>query len=283
MRISYAQNQEDILLDRVFGGVSDGFYLDVGANDPVVDSVTKFFYDRGWTGLNIEPDETCWRRLEADRPRDRNLNLGLSDRPGTLTFFAARKADGWSTFSEDQAQTLRNKGFIVDPKAVPVSTLAEVCARYVGGRTIDFLKIDVESHEREVIEGADWLRWRPRVVLVEANGEERWEPLLLAANYQFAAFDGLNRYYVRAEEAEALTPRFSPPVNVLDNFMPYRYHLAFEEFRDQVDLVRTLGPTTIALAKGLRKAAGWVPGLTQLARRRTRPSRVRQTSSVAGL
>ena len=80
--ILYVQNQEDVLLNRVFQGLSDGFYIDVGANDPVVDSVTKLFYDRGWTGINVEPDENCWRRLDSSRPRDRNLNLGLSDRPG---------------------------------------------------------------------------------------------------------------------------------------------------------------------------------------------------------
>ncbi len=68
MMISYAQNQEDVLLNRVFQGLSDGFYIDVGANDPVVDSVTKLFYDRGWTGINVEPDENCWRRLERSAP-----------------------------------------------------------------------------------------------------------------------------------------------------------------------------------------------------------------------
>lgn len=270
MMISYAQNQEDVLLNRVFGGKTDGFYIDVGANDPIVDSVTKLFYDRGWTGLNIEPDETCWRRLQEARPRDRNLNLGLSERPGVLTFHSARNAGAWSTFSEEQAQDLLRKGFEVSTRSMPVSSLAQVCAEHVGDRTIDFLKVDVESHEREVLAGADWNRWRPRVVLVEANAKERWEPLLIAADYRFAAFDGINRYYVRVEEADPLLPRFSPPVNVLDDFIPYRFHLQIETLQAQADEVRRLGRSTLALARGLRLAAGWIPGLTQLAHRRTR-------------
>ena len=266
MMISYAQNQEDVLLNRVFQGLSNGFYIDVGANDPVVDSVTKLFYDRGWTGINVEPDEKCWRRLESLRPRDRNLNLGLSDRPGMLTFYTARQAGGWSTFSSDQAEDLRRKGFRDSTHFMTVTTLAEICAKHVGDRSVDFLKIDVESHEFEVIVGADWKRWRPRVVLVEANAEERWEPLLLAADYRFATFDGLNRYYVKCEEAEDLIPRFSPPVNVLDDFIPYRYHLALKELRDLQDV----GPTTLALARGIRRAADWVPGLSRVARHWTR-------------
>ncbi len=83
-------------------------------------------------------------------------------------------------------------------------TLAQVCERHVpAGREIEFLKIDVEGHEHAVIEGADWSRWRPRIVLCEANGVEEWEPILLAADYIFALFDGVNRFYVRKED-EAL-------------------------------------------------------------------------------
>ncbi len=93
---------------------------------------------------------------------------------------------------------------------------------------------------------------------------------MTGADYLFAAFDGLNRYYVRSEEAEHLLPRFSAPVNVLDDFIPYRYHFALETLRAQAENVREVGPTTLALARGIRRAADWVPGLASLARRRIR-------------
>jgi hypothetical protein len=74
--ISYAQNFEDVLLGRVFHNRTDGFYVDVGAGDPVELSVTKWFYDLGWSGINIEPNPTFHRKLVAERLRDVNLNCG---------------------------------------------------------------------------------------------------------------------------------------------------------------------------------------------------------------
>jgi hypothetical protein len=111
-----------------------------------------------------------------------------------------------------------------------------VCEQH-GGGTIDFLKIDVESHEREVLEGADWGRDRPRVVVVEATrpqssipSYEDWEPILLAADYLFAFFDGLNRYYVRAED-RYLVPVLQVPANVFDEYQIHEYCWQIEDLR----------------------------------------------------
>ena len=86
MRLYYAQNKEDLLIKSFFPDVKKGFYIDVGANDPVVDSVTKLFYDEGWSGINIEPIKKHIIDLDRLRPRDINLNLGLSDKTDGLTF-----------------------------------------------------------------------------------------------------------------------------------------------------------------------------------------------------
>jgi hypothetical protein len=89
--ISYAQNFEDVLLNRVFGGVNYGFYVDIGAYHPVDDNVTKAFYDRGWSGLNIEPGEV-FPELAAARPRDINLNMAVYDRGGEISIPAGMRA-----------------------------------------------------------------------------------------------------------------------------------------------------------------------------------------------
>jgi FkbM family methyltransferase len=197
--ISYAQNGEDVRLSRAFPSRS-GFYIDVGACDPVLHSVTKLFYERGWSGINIEPTASVFEILRADRSRDINLNLGLSNCEGTLTFYEAVTSKGWSTFSPELvAGVKKDLGIDFIERAVPVTTLAAVCARYVD-RPIDFLKIDVENHERQVLEGADWSRWRPRALVIEGQDRTLWEDLVLGANYVFATFDGLNQYYVRAED-----------------------------------------------------------------------------------
>ena len=97
--ISFAQNHEDILLDRVFHGRTDGFYIDVGACHPVCHSVTKLFYDRGWRGINIEPIPGMFDILARDRGRDVNLPIGLSNREEKLRFFEVPAGIGLSTFS----------------------------------------------------------------------------------------------------------------------------------------------------------------------------------------
>ncbi len=261
--LSYAQNGEDVVLRRVFPEGSRGFYLDVGANDPVEHSVTKHFYEHGWSGVNIEPNRMLHGRLVRDRPRDVNLNIGVSNRADVLTFHEAPKVHGWSTFSDELARSYRDAGIATITHQVPVRTLAEVCDEHCGDRVIDFLKIDVEGLEYDVISGMDWSRRRPRVVLVETNGWERWEPILLEHDYLFALFDGLNRFYARRED-EAFLPALRAPANTLDEFIPYGYHRLISQYHD-------LGPNALAVARRLTNLARRHPllarGLKTLLRR----------------
>ncbi len=231
--VSYAQNFEDVVLDRLYPPDHLGFFIDVGAYDPVSTSVTKHFSDRQWRGVNIEPSLLGYQRFVAARPRDVNLNVALSSAAGSMTFFEApEQARGVSTMSAERARAYRAAGNKLVERVVPVMTLADVCAEHAPG-DIDFLSIDVEGHEREVIEGGDWKRHRPRVVVVEAvtaegfvPNHQEWEPLLLGSGYLFGLFDGLNRFYVRHED-QALLPRLDLPANATDNFVSqfhmYRY------------------------------------------------------------
>lgn len=118
MMISYGQNAEDVLLRRALGDAPGGFFIDAGANDPVFDSVTKHVSLHGWTGINIEPQPDCFARIQRDRPGEINLQVGLSDRPGTLTLYDDTSADGWSTFSAAQAAALRAQGHVLVERTV---------------------------------------------------------------------------------------------------------------------------------------------------------------------
>lgn len=234
---SFAQNREDVLLDRAFARGIKGFYIDVGAHDPVVHSVTKHFYDQGWHGINIEPVPEVFGRLAADRDRDVNLNVGISDEEGSLTLFESPPGTGLSSFSPEIARHHREAGWKLVERTVPVTTLAAVCEEHVGTTTIDFLSVDVEGFERHVLEGADFERFRPRIVLVEATkpgsavpAHEDWEKILLAAGYTFATFDGLNRYYVREEDLH-LREVFEVPVNIFDNYVVHEHVRQLEDLR----------------------------------------------------
>ncbi|HXM57896.1 MAG TPA: FkbM family methyltransferase [Candidatus Dormibacteraeota bacterium] len=231
--LSYAQNAEDVVLARVFSDRTDGFYLDVGAFVPDHGSVTKHFYDRGWHGVNVEPARDAYRRLCQARPRDINLNICISDHAGVATFYESVEPER-STLSAAVAEVAAHLRFAA--RKVVVRPLADVCAEYAPDH-IDFLKIDVEGHEAEVIAGADWTRWRPVVLVVEATepgravpSQERWEPMLLAADYELALFDGLNRFYVRRED-RALLPLLAVPANAHDDFVPHRHHAVVEELK----------------------------------------------------
>ncbi len=264
--ISYAQNQEDVLLSRLFPPGRLGFYIDVGANDPVVDSVTKHFYDLGWRGVNIEPALHPFERLLQQRDRDINLNVGLSDKEGSLAFYEFPLAlPGSSTFSLTQAEWHHDSGIPFVEREVPVTTLAKVCEEHVAG-TIDFLTIDTEGHERNVLEGGDWSRWRPRVVVVEATQpntrittHDQWEHVLTGADYLFATFDGLNRFYVRKED-EDLLPALQVPANVHDDFVPFKYSRAISELRAELTTSTHRLAAARALNEALRAQFGHIPG-----------------------
>lgn len=233
--ISYAQNCEDVVLGRVFRRQKQGFYVDIGGWDPVKDSVTKHFYDQGWIGVNVEPVKSLHATFEKQRRRDTNLCVAIGKYDGE-TDFVEWNGTGLSTVAERfDADQLRAAGYKRAIYKVPMMTLATLCRKHAT-RTIDFLKIDVEGLEKEVIESGDWKTFRPRVVLVEAikpiiPGDDpvcytptwdEWEPLLLNAGYRFALFDGLNRFYHRSEEP-ALMPLLSVPANVRDGFIPAKY------------------------------------------------------------
>ncbi len=224
--VSYAQNFEDVLLWRALGHLPTGFYIDVGASHPDTNSVTRAFYDRGWRGINVEPAEGAFRRLAAARTRDVNLRLALGVARGAAELFEAAGAEtGLSTLDAGAPARYGALGIELRAVAVATDTLAAVCDAHAPDE-IHFLKIDVEGAERAVLEGADFARYRPWIVLVEATApmstvptHAGWEPLLLDAAYRFVWFDGLNRFYVASERHDALARHFATPPNVFDDFI----------------------------------------------------------------
>lgn len=225
--ISYAQNYEDVMLYRALKDVERGFYIDVGVSDPVLDSVTKAFYDRGWRGINIEPVSRYYQALCAQRPEDINLQVVASDRTGVLTFFDVPSVRGWGTISAEVEGKYRKSGYEVVATEVQARTLAQICEEHVQGRHIHFLKVDVEGAEKQVLCSMDFHRWRPWIVVIEAvewgtgiPQYESWEGLLLSCDYEFVYFDGLNRFYVATEHA-TLHEAFRVPPNVFDTFIYY--------------------------------------------------------------
>jgi FkbM family methyltransferase len=222
--ISWAQNAEDIVLRRAFSGRTTGFYIDIGAADPTRDSVTKFFYDLGWSGINVEPQIEHLADLERERTRDLNLGCAVGATDGTLTLWRPPAVPGRTTSTTELAEMYRAEGMELEALEVPMRTLASICEEHVSG-PIDFLKVDVEGAETAVVAGGDWQRFRPAVVLLEVGdpkGAADAQRLLREADYRSVLFDGINQFFV-AEEHAAIAPLVSVPANVLDAFDSYIY------------------------------------------------------------
>ncbi|WP_052697910.1 FkbM family methyltransferase [Luteibacter yeojuensis] len=221
--ISFAQNAEDVILYRALRHVENGFYIDIGAQDPVTDSVTRAFYDRGWHGINVEPVPRWFKRLEEDRPRDVNIQAIVADARGVETI---REVDGTglSTVDEAIAEQHLREGHVIREFEVRQLTLDDICREH-GVTTIHFLKVDVEGHEAKVLAGAAFQEFRPWIALVEATApnsqvetHHAWEPRLLAHNYTFVYADGLNRFYVANEKLDDLKDAFRYPPNFFDDY-----------------------------------------------------------------
>lgn len=221
MFISYAQNFEDVMLWRALKHVQNGFYIDVGAQHPVIDSVSKAFYECGWRGIHIEPVPEYAELLRKDRPDETVLQIALADAEGTLELNVIPDT-GLSTAVDAYAQRHQvERGFERQQIHVPVLTLKSALKLLVG-KDVHWLKIDVEGFEEQVLNGWDSQTLRPWVMMVEATipglpetDYARWDPILTAADYQFVYFDGLNRFYIAKEHAE-LAEAFSCPPNVFD-------------------------------------------------------------------
>jgi FkbM family methyltransferase len=219
--VSSAQNAEDVRLWRVLAERPGGFYVDVGAGDPVVDSVTRLFYEHGWSGVNIEPGPS-YPALARARPRDINLNLAIGDEPGPRELWITRPDPALTSFAEPDPAAV--PGMQAERQVVEVARLDDVLSAHARGRAIDFLKIDTEGAEREILASFDPRAIRPTVVVVEAISpstreptHDRWEHLLRDADYVPAAFDGVNRFYVPVEH-EDLVPALAYPISALDRY-----------------------------------------------------------------
>ncbi|GHU71200.1 hypothetical protein AGMMS49992_04790 [Clostridia bacterium] len=207
--ISYAQYQEDLLLFSLLHEVERGFYIDVGASDPMILSVTKLFYDKGWRGINIEPLPEAYAKLCAQRPFDINLCMGAGSRAETLPLFEA----GWSSAflrpnQPDGSASPQYTQWLAagaHPRMMPVHPLSDVVPEYIDikRQPIHFCKIDVEGFEKDVLEGIDFSAIRPWVFAIEATlpntmipCHQEWESILTTNGYNFIGAVSINRYYV---------------------------------------------------------------------------------------
>lgn len=255
--VSYAQNREDVVLWRALGHLDLGRYVEVGANHPRDDSVTKAFYDRGWSGITIEPMHAFAEAHRAERPRDTLVEAVITDADIDSVVLHEIAGTGLSSIVDDVGDQHRADGADVVDVRVRARRLADVLDEHGGQeQVVHFMLVDTEGAEANVLRSVDLRTFRPWVLLIESTApnssvqtHEAWEAGVLEAGYEFCLFDGLSRFYVAREHAGVLADHLAYPACVLDNFVEVR---AQEVWADRQ---RLRGETLRWRAEALRRWA----------------------------
>jgi FkbM family methyltransferase len=165
-RKSYSQMGEDMMLDIILYGVEKGFYVDIGANDPWKQSNTCFFYEHGWSGINIDALPGSMAEFNVARTRDINLEIAISENEEVLTYYSFENPV-YNTLDGEKAKAVEEK--LIDTLELRTRTLAWVLDQYCPVKEIEFFTVDTEGFELQVLRSNNWEKYRPKVIVVEMD------------------------------------------------------------------------------------------------------------------
>lgn len=166
---SYSQEGEDLILKRFFENKQTGFYIDVGAYHPIRFSNTYYFYKMGWSGINIEARPGSKKFFDRIRKRDINIEAAISDEGRELVYYKFNEPalNGFSKEISFERNKLSNYK-IIDEIKITTLPLSEVLKKYLPEKIkVNFMSIDVEGLDLNVLKSNDWNICRPTYILVE--------------------------------------------------------------------------------------------------------------------
>jgi FkbM family methyltransferase len=169
---SFSQAGEDMVVKFVFQylGIKEVTYLDVGANDPVNNNNTYFFYRKGYKGVLVEPNVAYTEQLRSVRPRDTTLAAGIGFAAAKEADYYVMTQDALNTFSKEEAdhQVKASKGEVAIKEVVkvPLLSINDVMGEHFKGAPA-FLSIDTEGLDLAILKSIDYGRFRPKVICAE--------------------------------------------------------------------------------------------------------------------
>ena len=204
---SFSSAGEDMMLRHLLGSDKmNGFYVDVGAFHPTRGSNTYFFYLNGWRGVNVEARPGSKTLFDKIRPRDINLEIGVSRGRGEMTYHFIAEDSPMNSFSPEFLKEIQMLEHVQREISIPTLPLAEILDRHLPQRqAIDFMNVDVEGHDLEVLESNDWKRFRPKVIVVEDEALDPRESAIVNTmkmhGYELCAqnviiLDKINEYFL---------------------------------------------------------------------------------------
>ncbi len=165
---SFSQCAEDTILATLFCYKMKGFFVDIGAFHPYKFSNTYLFYRKGWNGINIDAAPGSMRLFNKLRPLDINLEIAISDISEKLTYYYLGEGNAMNTFSKQMIETLGNQEKIQKTIDITTQRLDSILDKYLSGKEINFMSIDVENLELMVLKSNNWDKYRPHVLLLES-------------------------------------------------------------------------------------------------------------------
>lgn len=197
--LSFAQEGEDMILARYFENKEKGVFIDVGSHHPYRFSNTFLFYMKGWRGINIDPLPESKILFDQYRPEDENYCVGISNSESTLTYYMFNEP-ALNTF--DKSEASRKDGidngryYIIDK----ISTLTQKLSKTLDNSKfdlsqIDFLSIDVEGFDIDVLESNDWEKYQPKMILIEELNTNITTVIEKSNIYKYLTSKGYNLYY----------------------------------------------------------------------------------------
>lgn len=190
--LSFSQEGEDLLLTRIFGYQENGFYVDVGAHHPQRFSNTYLFYLKGWRGINIDAMPGSMKTFNDIRSEDINIEAAISDSADELTYYMFNEPalNGFSETISRRKDGL-NDYFILNEIPIKTQKLSEILDNYLpANQNIDFLSVDVEGLDYLVLKSNNWLKYKPKVILVEELSTSLDSLLTHSKTYSFLRKNG---------------------------------------------------------------------------------------------
>lgn len=166
---TFSQEGEDLLINRILNNKENGFFIDVGAHHPIRFSNTYFFYRKGWRGINVDAMPGSMKAFQQFRPEDINIEAAISSQIENLTYYRFNEP-ALNTFVESEAQKKDGlHGYRIEEKIeIKTMTLSSIVQQHLpAGKEVDFLSIDVEGLDLEVLQSNDWSRVSPRLIVIE--------------------------------------------------------------------------------------------------------------------
>ncbi len=203
---SYSQTGEDRIIRTLLHGVADGFYVDVGCNQPQARSNTFELYKRGWRGINIDGNADLIARFHALRPRDTSLCRLVSNEEKEVVF-TQFEDDAVSSLSAGHVEEWKKARKVKSERRVKTVSLATILRENSAPKRFELLTIDVEGHDFEVLTSFDLNEYRPRLIVIEMHGFEFLHPEndpiyrhLTGNGYRLAGYAVMNGYFLDSRD-----------------------------------------------------------------------------------